>query len=207
MKAMLRAILPKIIWLHLSIIKRILFPNGAISLKKVNFVKNKDKVIVLGNGPSLKNDLEKIAKKIETHDFICVNNFCSSPYYKIFKPSMYVFLDGYFFSEEAHPDWIKQREETFKTINEETTWSMKIILPANANENILKKFIKNKKIEIIRVNCFSLFVEKYNSFIRILFNTGFFGPASNNVLIYAIYYSIWGGVQRGASLWSRYDNI
>ena len=62
MKAMLRAILPKIIWLHLSIIKRILFPNGAISLKKVNFVKNKDKVIVLGNGPLMSELLSQNSK-------------------------------------------------------------------------------------------------------------------------------------------------
>lgn len=182
-KNALRAIMPKKVWKLLSMAKRILLTKGAVSLKNIKFVKNSESVIVLGNGPSLKNDLEKIAQKAETHDFVCVNNFCSSPYYKIFKPSMYVFLDGYFFSEEAHPMWIEQREKTFKVIDQETTWDMQIFLPFGADENILKKFIKNKKVDIVKMNVFSS--NKIS-----LYDTGYFGPVQCNVLIYAVYLAI-----------------
>lgn len=184
LKDIFRRLVPKIIWQYLSILKRILLPNGAVSLKKVNFIKNNYKVIVLGNGPSLKNDLEKIAEKADIYDFVCVNNFCSSPYYSVFKPSMYVFLDGYFFSEKAHPMWIEQRKKTFEIINKETTWNMQIFLPFGADESILKHFITNTKVEIIKFNVFS--TKK-----TFLYNLGYFGPAQCNVLLYAVYLSIW----------------
>jgi len=184
MKRLLRKIVPKKIWYMLSIFKRIIIPNGAKNLKSINFIKNYENVIVLGNGPSLNNDLEQIADKVGTHDFVCVNNFCSSPYYKIFRPSMYIFLDGYFFVEKAHPEWIEQRRKTFNIINKETIWDMKIFLPAGADENILKKFIKNTKIEIIKINVFQ--TNHLN-----LYNTGYWGPGQCNVLIYAVYLSIW----------------
>ena len=159
-------------------------PNGAVNLKNINFIKNHENVIVLGNGPSLKNDLEDIAKKVDTHDFVCVNNFCSSPYYTTFKPSLYVFLDGYFFSEKAHEMWIVQREKTFKIINEQTSWGMKIILPAGADETILREYIQNENIEIIKMNVFS------ENRIK-LYDSGYYGPSQCNVLIYAVYLAIW----------------
>jgi hypothetical protein len=183
-KSIVRAIMPKFIWYGLSVAKRILVPNGAVSLKNIKFIKNKNKVIVLGNGPSLKNDLEKINEIKDDYDFVCVNNFCSSPYYKSFKPSIYVFLDRYFFSEKTIIKWIKQREETFKIINNETTWKMQILLPANADISILKKQIKNKNIEIIK----HMTIESNKTS---LFNSGYFGPSQVNVLIYAVYFSIW----------------
>lgn len=171
-------------------LKRVLRPKGAINLRNVNFIKKHDEVIVLGNGPSLKNDLDDIAKKTDTHDFVCVNNFCSSPYYKVFKPSIYVFLDPYFFSENSHESWIVQREKTFKIINEQTTWNMKIFLPFGANEKILKRFIINEKIDIIKMNV------SHSNNIK-LYDSGYFGPIQCNVLIYAVYLAIW----------SKYKNI
>jgi|SaaInl8_200m_RNA_FD_contig_123_20842_length_16952_multi_6_in_2_out_1_10 hypothetical protein len=184
LKDFTRKITPRFIWKLLSIIKRTVYPNGATSLKKIDFTKNHNDVIVLGNGPSLKNDLEDIVKKADTHDFVCVNNFCSTTYYTTFKPSIYVFLDDYFFSKIVHEMWIVQRKKTFKIINEETTWPMKIFLPFGADENILKEFITNDNIEIIKMNVFSS--SKIN-----LYNSGYFGPEQCNVLIYAVYLAIW----------------
>jgi len=184
LKKIIKKSVPEPIYKFLSVMKRVVFPNGAVNLKKINFIKKHDYAIVLGNGPSLKNDLEKIVKKVDTHDFICVNNFCSSPYYKVFKPSLYVFLDLYFFSEKAHPMWIEQRKKTFETINKETTWNMQIFLPYYANEKILKEFITNPNVEIIKINVYS------SNNIK-LYNTGYFGPKQCNVLIYAIYLAIW----------------
>lgn len=176
--------MPKKIYHFLFIVKRLILSNDAISLKKVEFIKNHNKVIVLGNGPSLKNDLKDISKVANENDFVCVNNFCSSPYYEDLKPAIYVFLDGYFFSKKAHSEWVVQREKTFKIINEKTTWDMQIFLPLGADENILKKIIVNKNIKIIK-----MYVFESNNIN--LYNSGYFGPAQNNVLIYAVYLSIW----------------
>lgn len=183
-KNIVREITPKAIWNFLLLIKRVVHLNGSIGLKKIDFVKNHDNVIVLGNGPSLKKDLEELAMKSNSYDFVCVNNFSSSTYYEIFKPEIYIFLDPLFFTEKAHADWITQRENTFKIINEKTTWPMKIILPRQANKKVLERIIKNCNIEIIKINV----GESDN--LR-LYNSGYFGPSQVNVLIYAIYLSIW----------------
>ena len=74
-------------------------------------------MIVLGNGPSIDKDLEEIKILSKSSDFFCVNNFSCSDLYQKFKPNKYLFMDDYFFSNEAHEDWILKRNETFKNIN------------------------------------------------------------------------------------------
>ena len=125
-KRYFRLIFPKYLWSFLSLLKFLFLIKDAESLKKIKFKKANRKAIVLGNGPSLKNDLEEIVRKKDDYDLICVNNFCSSQFYEVLKPSMYVFLDNYFFNCEAHSDWIEQREKTFNIINKNTTWPMQI---------------------------------------------------------------------------------
>jgi hypothetical protein len=210
LKAVLRKIMPSLIWQFISFMKHFIFNREAKGLRSINFLKENDDVIVLGNGPSLKNDLEIIAEIADQHDFVFVNNFCSSPYYEIFKPNKYVFLDGYFFSENAHPDWIKQREETFKVINERTTWRMQIFLPMGADKTILEKIIVNPNVEIINVKVHPVFLKKYGKLTRVLFDSGFFGPAQNNVLIYAVYFILFAGYKNlkiFGSDFSIYKNI
>ncbi|EKO3877200.1 hypothetical protein P0F19_002412 [Vibrio metschnikovii] len=190
LKTVLRKIMPSLIWQMLSLFKQLVFNWDAKGLRSIKFLKDKQDVIVLGNGPSLKKDLEKIAIMAEQHDFVCVNNFCSSPYYETFKPNKYVFLDGYFFSENAHPDWVKQREETFKIINERTTWKMQIFLPMWADKTILERIIVNPNVEIIKIKVFGNNHKTIQQAKRI-YATGFFGPQQCNVLIYAVYLSVW----------------
>jgi len=189
-KQIIKMYTPKKIWFLMLMAKSILLPNGAKSLKQINFLKNHDAVIVLGNGPSLKNDLENIVKTVDDHDFVCVNNFCSSPYYEVLKPNKYVFLDGYFFSKDAHPDWIKQRELTFTIINEKTNWKMQIFVPMGADVSILKEFIKNENVEIIKFKVLTYVNHDMSKLVR-YYNTGYFGPYQCNVLLYAIYLAIW----------------
>lgn len=163
---------------------------GAKNIQSINFDKDHSSVCVLGNGPSLVQDKEKIRGLIDKQDFICVNNFCDDNIYIQIKPKLYVFLDEYFFSSKAHPDWIKRREKTFKIINEKTSWNMKIVVPLNADISILKEYIKNTKIEILKVNTLNLYVDRYNKLTKFLFDSGVFGPPKINVLIYAIYLAI-----------------
>ena len=164
--------------------------NGAVSLNSVIWQNNNKKVAVLGNGPSLKIDRNRIKNIVESHDFICVNNFCDDILYATLKPKMYVFLDAYFFSQNAHPDWVERRTKTFKKIEETTSWPMKIFLPHYADESILKFIIKNKNIEIVRIKCQSLFRDKYSSLVGKLYDSGIYGPPQINVLIYGIYLAV-----------------
>ena len=164
--------------------------NGTVSLNSVLWEKKHKKVAVLGNGPSLKIDRDRINNNFESYDFICVNNFCDDALYTTLKPKMYLFLDAYFFSKNAHPDWVERREKTFKQIEKTTSWPMKIFLPHSADESILKFHIKNKNIEIIKMRTQSLFRDKYSYLVGKLYDSGVYGPPQINVLIYGIYLAI-----------------
>lgn len=189
-KKFIYIITPAFIWSFLSFSKFLFMSRGAKGLNSLVFNKNKNNVIVLGNGPSLSNDLEIINNKRKDYDFVCVNNFCSSTYYKKFKPNIYLFLDPYFFSDDSHVDWIKQREKTFNIINDSTDWPMQILIPHNANIEILKKIITNENINIVKFKVFQYHFDSYR-LNKFFYKTGIIGPDMSNVLVYAVYISMW----------------
>jgi hypothetical protein len=164
---------------------------GYPNLKTIKFKKHHDVVHVMGNGPSMNVDSSSLTKHIDNSDFYCVNNFCDHELYSSLKPVCYFFLDKYFYSENAHKSWIKKRESTFKRINEVTDWEMQIFIPYEADEDIFKKYINRTNISIVKVNLMptTLRMDQWKG--RFLLSTGFFTPPDYNVLIYAIYFSVW----------------
>jgi len=95
-----------------------------------------------------------------------------------------------FFSNNAHLDWVNQRKKTYESINNKTTWKLQILLPSQAEVDIVKSQISNKNVEFIKFNTAGYVNGSLKaSFFH--FNTGFFGPFQGNVLIYAIYLGIW----------------
>ncbi len=188
LKKRLRSICPNHIWYFLAFLKKIFAFNDAKNLKSIKFNKCKNEIAVLGNGPCLIEDIKYIDSSI--CDIICVNNFACSNFFSDVKPSKYVLIDEYFFSDNAHRDWILQREKTFKAINDSTCWEMQIFIPSNANKKVIQKVIKNPLIDIvnIRVGALDFGKDALNNFF---YDTGFIGPHQVNVLVYAIYISIW----------------
>lgn len=166
---------------------------GAISIRRIKFFKNNNSAVVLGNGPSLNTDREEIKTLVGNNDFVCVNNFCDDELYTVLKPSLYVFLDAYFFSDSAHESWISRREKTFKILNKTTTWDMNIVVSHSADLKIIKRGITNPNIKVIKINTLSLFSFSLSKFIVWLFDKGFYGPPQINVLIYGIYLPIVAG--------------
>lgn len=164
--------------------------NGAVNIKKIDFVKKYEGAVVLGNGPSLNIDRQEIQSWVGKKDFVCVNNFCDDELYTILKPSLYVFLDPYFFSDDAHDSWVVRREKTFTILNETTDWKMNIVVPFSANLNIIKDIVKNKNIKIFKVNTQSMFSTRFTLFQKWLFDKGIYGPPQVNVLIYGLYLSV-----------------
>ncbi|WP_286220279.1 hypothetical protein [Marinobacter apostichopi] len=169
---------------------------GAVPVSELKIEKNFNDVAVVGNGPSLRLDKNNFSILKDSHDFICVNNFCDDRLYTVIKPKVYVFLDAYFFSENAHSDWIERREKTFSIINEKTEWPMKIIVPHYADEKILTKSIQNENVKIIKIATQGLPCKEYNDLLGKVFDMGIYGPPQINVLIYGIYIGIILGYEK-----------
>lgn len=190
MKNLVKRICPIFFIPYFRLINNLTFRGATTSLRKINYLKTKNSLVVLGNGPSLDDDIERLDLLIPVSDFLCVNNFACSELYEKYRPDKYLFMDDYFFSKNAHPDWIKQRNSTFKSINEKTRWKLQIYLPSQANMEVIRNKISNENIDFIRFSATGYINPDFKlSFFH--FNTGFFGPFQGNVLIYAIYLGIW----------------
>jgi len=85
-------------------------------------------LLVLANGPSLKQELANHLQFFENKDLLVVNDFAYSPYYEELKPKFYVFLDPvYFLPDERLPDeYRNEKNKLTKLLFEKTTWDMTI---------------------------------------------------------------------------------
>lgn len=110
--------------------------------------KQSEKLIVIGNGPSLTKSIENYKEEICKYDCIVVNLFCESEYYKELKPKCYLLADPVFFGKlETYADWQRNKIKGFiESIVLNTTWNINLIVPNFA--------IGSEFIEEIQKNCF-----------------------------------------------------
>jgi hypothetical protein len=165
----------------------IFFSKFKLSFKNKE-VLNKSRCAIIGNGPSLNSDIEKILR-LENTDYICVNHFADSEWFEQLKPQRYLFIDPYFWSDDADKTLIDKREKTFKFINSKTDWPLVIYLPIMANMQYLKKNINNKNIEFRQYNSIGHENFKGNLAYK-FFDLGLCAPLGMNVLIHAVFIGI-----------------
>ena len=105
------------------------------------------RVVIIGNGPSLNNSIEKYKEEIIQSDIIVVNEFGATEFFEVFRPHFYVFADpAYFTLPENMKDSVLN---LFQTIVEKTRWPMHIIIPYFFKEaHSMKIFSQNKYITI-----------------------------------------------------------
>jgi len=182
-------ILYKIIFSFFSILKVLVFSKYNVKLK---FVKDYGKCYILGNGPSLKNDLENDLEFFSDKNIFVVNNFATSNYYNIIKPKYYVFADPAYWSEIENSTVVKNCRKTLEIIKDSTTWEMIVFVPCNAlKSSVLNDVLKhNKCIKIVDFNTTTISMKAFNSINYLLFEKNLAAPPVQNVLISSIYISI-----------------
>ncbi|MCR3969095.1 hypothetical protein [Aeromonas veronii] len=163
-------------------------------LKNINFNNRYDRCIILGNGPSLKKDMEKINNETKV-DFFGVNHFAESVYFSSLKPNKYMLLDPYFWSAAAHEQLKAKRESLFTSLNESVHWDIMLFVPISSDLEYLRSKITNNKIHIIKLNSVVLpyLPHVQRKLILNKFATGLYGPPASNVLIWAVYVAIFAG--------------
>jgi hypothetical protein len=131
--------------------------NTAVSLLKILVMSkqspklpraNRDKCIVLGNGPSLGKSLYEHPNYYNDCSLVAVNGFALSAEYKKLQPRYYVLLDpGIWLAETA---WIN---DMLTAIAENTSWELHLMIPHQAKGtkslNLLKQ---NTHIRIHHIN-------------------------------------------------------
>jgi hypothetical protein len=170
-----------------SVIKVILTSKWFLSYKKHQV--NKGDCIILGNGPSLNEDLKENLKFILDRYKVCVNLFAFSNEYELIKPNYYVLAGPEFWLKNTIEFHVQQRAKLAKEIIEKTNWPMKILAPLMArNSEVYNKLITNKNIEFILYN--STPVEGLPFIINRIFKMNLGMPRPHNVLIPSIFLAI-----------------
>ena len=152
---------------------------------------NLNPVAILGNGPSLKKDIDNILQNKSEMDFYVVNYFANTEYFKELRPSHYVLIDPVF--------WKGQINEKIKADNDiliqnllQADWKIELICGTAGYKKIRKDLALNSNIVVkeIKSNWFDFRTEKANIF-ALRFHLS--SPNFVNVLIVSIWHALISG--------------
>jgi hypothetical protein len=155
---------------------------------------SKSKLLILGNGPSLFETLDKhITEKLDNYDILCVNGFALTDKYTTIKPTIYIMVDPSYFSKTKIERVELSKIEIFNAIFHKTQWELNIFLPhAAMKSNAIEILRKNRNIKIVYFFNNSVF-GGHEFMNRIYYNLGIANPFYQNVLISAIFLGIKSG--------------
>jgi len=132
---------------------------------------------VLGNGPSLNEDIKSI--NFNNADFCVVNRFYLSPYYKIVKPKYYVLADPAFF----------EKEEEMMKIVDGVDWNMVLFVTYSGWEKMnFLQTLSNEKIKVVPYHAIPYI--GFKSLQIFFYKRGLSMPKAQNVLVPSIFNGI-----------------
>lgn len=146
----------------------------------------KKELVILGNGPSLKDLLDQNQQFLAGKSLLCVNYFCRTDEFTLLKPSIYVISSPEYFHSEEKEDFAIERSLTLLAIAEKTNWPMVFCVPALAKKqkHWQKEFLNHPHIQIYYFN--NTPISGFNWFTNWAFNQNIGMPRPHNVLIPSI---------------------
>lgn len=110
----------------------------------------KPSVVILGNGPSLAEDLPRLIAQGEhaTKDVMAVNYFALDERFTTVQPAYYVLSDPMFFRDSAYRDRVA---ELYRVLNERVTWPMNLYVQYYNPERFdYRAALPNPNIRIVK---------------------------------------------------------
>lgn len=110
----------------------------------------KPSAVILGNGPSLAEDLPRLIERREhlTKDVMAVNFFALDERFEVVRPAYYVLSDPMFFRDSAYRDRVA---ELYRALDEKVTWPMNLYVQYYNPERFdYRAALPNPNIRIIR---------------------------------------------------------
>lgn len=171
----------------LSIFKIIFFPKGS---SKFSIPSQNKELLILGNGPSLKELLNSKKAYLDKKDLLCVNYFGRTDEFTELKPKIYVICSPEYFTKEEKEDFAVERQRTLDTIAQRTTWPMIFCIPALAKKTDFwnSKFKNHPFIKIFFMATAP--IEGFPSFENWAYKQFLGMPRPHNVLIPSIFLGI-----------------
>ena len=100
---------------------------------------SESEVFVMGNGPSLRKDLDGFGPGLSSCNTIGVNMFAISDDFAKIKPKYYVMLDIGFFLEKTIPRVTEVRDKVLDAVRDNLKWNMLMCFPVEARNSFFHK--------------------------------------------------------------------
>lgn len=108
-----------------------------------------ERMIVIGNGPSLNKSVELYGDILKSSACLMVNHSASTDMYEFIRPKFYLLVDPAWKNPDIHP----HKEAVYHTIEaivSKTTWPMTIIMPRSAmNGYAVREFQSNANLSVM----------------------------------------------------------
>lgn len=130
-------------------VKKRLFPKKQPVHHPLPIVEHRrERMVIIGNGPSLTKTIELYEKQLHEADCVMVNFSANTPLFELIKPAYYVMMD---------PGWMKMEDELKDSIHAcvdaivmKTQWSMRLVLPSHLRSWwAVNEFKKNSNITVL----------------------------------------------------------
>lgn len=168
---------------------KVVFKSNYFLKMEGNTIQN---TIVLGNGPSLKDDILNNMEIFKKSDLAVVNHFCHSEFFFRLKPKNYFLLDPGFFVDSNVQESV---EKPLRILSNDVDWEMTFYLPWNSRKSLfVQKLMKKKGFKIQFVN----YVTAKGGFESInhwLFNLNLATPQCQNIIIYTLFLQVRKGIK------------
>ena len=127
----------------------VLIKNQVYRRRKIiaNNYPEKKNIIIMGNGPSLKNDINFIKKKRKSSVLYSVNHFPLTSFFLDIKPDFCVFMDSIYWSDNVN-DKIKAEKIKLYEILRSVDWPIIIVCPIHGSKYIQNQLKDNLQITI-----------------------------------------------------------
>ena len=153
----------------------------------------KEACLILGNGPSLKQTIDKYPlETLQQFDLMAVNQFADTEYFNLIKPKFYLLNAVSYFQEEMKLSPIYQdlRKVLFKNLSEKISWDMYLIVPFRAKKSSQFKELLTSNPFIHAVYFNQTPGEGFTWFTHFVFKYAWAMPRPHNVLIPGIMHFI-----------------
>ena len=143
----------------------------------------KQELVILGNGPSLKDFIKNRKQFLKEKSTMAVNHFAQTQAYTEIKPDYYMINAPEFWTQDVDEDVLVKRNLLIKTLIENTHWNMVLFLGMGAKKSSVWRNISKENVHI-KIHYFNTTpVEGFDFFKFFCFKKACGMPRPHNVLI------------------------
>ena len=109
------------------------------------------KSLLLANGPSLNDDIDKVLEKRSLSVVYVLNYFAATKLFKEIKPEYYVLTDRIYWSNNSSQAFQEDNKKLFHYLDQ-VDWNMNLICPNKGYKYIKNRLSNNRNIRVVKVN-------------------------------------------------------